>query len=130
MSSESEPVGMPSMAARGAPSSFMTAPLPNCFSICWTARESADSRAGSRLTWTCGTTPRAAAADEVAEPFPLLEDEEEDEDDAEGCADFLLSALSSGLATVGSLVLPAGYVGQPASGSRSRVTHPRVGVTR
>src|SRR3954468_14034156 len=124
MSSESEPVGMPSMAVRGTPSSFMTAPFPNCFSICWTARESAESRAGSRLTWTSGTTPRADA-DEVAEPFPLFEDEddeEEDDEDESRDADFLLSALSSGFATVGSLVLPAGYVGQPASGSRSRVT--------
>ena len=30
-----------------SPSIFMTDPLPNCFSICWTARVSADSRAGS-----------------------------------------------------------------------------------
>src|SRR3954471_21360881 len=104
MSSDSEPVGMPSMAVRGTPSSFMTAPFPNCFSICWTARESAESRAGSRLTWTSGTTPRADA-DGVAEPFPLFEDEDDEEEDdedesrdADWCADFLLSALSSGLA--------------------------------
>jgi hypothetical protein len=33
-SSESDPVGMPSALSRGVPSSFMTEPLPNCFSIC------------------------------------------------------------------------------------------------
>jgi hypothetical protein len=44
----------------------MTAPLPNCFSICWTARDSAESRAGSR----CGEVALAFTVPCAAEPLP------------------------------------------------------------
>src|SRR4051812_5669891 len=100
ISSESEPVGMPSMGLMFSPSSFITEPLPNCFSICCTARDSADSRAGScagvlgALALAGGglvlpteaitgfTGPAATTADDVEE-----EDEPED-DDATAPADF------------------------------------------
>src|SRR4051812_18510869 len=110
MSSESDPVGMPSMGLMFSPSSFMTEPLPNCFSICWTARDSAESFAGS-----CAGTGEAALAAgafsiDAITGFPgatvavAVDDEEEtaeEEDDATGPADFA-SAFSGDLATVGS----------------------------
>src|SRR4051812_14594370 len=60
MSSDSDPVAMPSTVALASPSNFMTAPLPNCFSICCTARLSAESRAGLvGTTWAAlaGSNP-------------------------------------------------------------------------
>jgi hypothetical protein len=73
MSSESEPVGMPSALARAVPSSFMTEPLPNCFSICWTARLSAESRAGSLgasfITGFAGAGAALAAPDPTDAPL-------------------------------------------------------------
>src|SRR5690349_17944688 len=91
------PVGMPSMAARASPSSFITAPLPNCFSICWTARDRAESRAGSRGGGAAGM---GLATPLFGIDFETGADDEADEDsfadDAEA-ESFFASALSADL---------------------------------
>src|SRR5689334_24693587 len=107
----------------------MTAPLPNCFSICWTARPRAESRAGSRG----GGAGTRGAVDAAVEPLPPagislrtvcpradtgVDDPgfAVDEDaDAAVAADEVSASFTEDLATVGSFDASAGSLVQPAA---------------